>query len=88
MFFLPLFDNNPTGRTPLISWLILAVCVIVFLWQTGLSATDEYELFLGFGVVVFSAFFIFCKILGIEFNILFLSLSNSSKTPAFTKPSN
>ena len=51
MFFLPLFDNNPTGRTPFISWLILAICVIVFLWQTGLSASDEYELFLGFGVV-------------------------------------
>ena len=51
MFFLPLFDNNPTGRTPFISWLILAICVIMFLWQTGLSASDEYELFLGFGVV-------------------------------------
>ena len=51
MFFLPLFDNNPTARTPLISWLILAICVIVFLWQTGLSSATEYELFLGFGVV-------------------------------------
>ena len=51
MFFLPLFDNNPTGRTPVISWLIFAICVIVFLWQTGLSTAAEYELFLGFGVV-------------------------------------
>jgi membrane associated rhomboid family serine protease len=51
MFFLPLFDNNPTGRMPIISWLILAICVVVFLWQTGLSTTTEYELFLGFGVV-------------------------------------
>ena len=51
MFFLPLFDNNPTGRTPVISWLILAICLIVFLWQSSLPASAEYELFLGFGVV-------------------------------------
>ena len=51
MFFLPLFDNNPAGRTPVISWLILAICVTVFLWQTSLSSAVEYKLFLGFGVV-------------------------------------
>ena len=51
MFFLPLFDNNPTGRMPVISWLILAICVTVFFWQTGLSAAAEYELFIGYGVV-------------------------------------
>ncbi len=51
MFFLPLFDDNPTGHTPLISWLILATCVIIFLWQIGLSEEAEYKLFLSFGVV-------------------------------------
>ncbi|HCD64169.1 MAG: rhomboid family intramembrane serine protease [Candidatus Puniceispirillaceae bacterium] len=51
MFFLPLFDNNPTGRMPVISWLILAICILVFFWQTGLSAAAEYELFIGYGVV-------------------------------------
>ena len=51
MFFLPLFDNNPTEKMPAISWLILAICVTVFLWQTSLSPAAEYELFLGFGVV-------------------------------------
>ncbi len=36
MFFFPLFDDNPTHRHPLITWLILAACVLVFLWQASL----------------------------------------------------
>lgn len=51
MFFLPLFDNNPTSRMPIISYLILASCVLVFVWQLGLSGYDERKAFLQFGIV-------------------------------------
>ena len=51
MFFLPLFDNNPTSRMPIISYLILASCVLVFVWQLGLSGYDEHKAFLQFGII-------------------------------------
>jgi len=37
MFFFPLFDDNPTRQTPYISWAIMAICVIMFLWQQSLE---------------------------------------------------
>ena len=59
MFFLPLFDDNPTRRPPLLCWCIIAICVCVFLWQQslpyGLAQTPIYQLgfipgrFFGYG---------------------------------------
>ena len=37
MFFIPLFDDNPTGSRPYVSWLILISCILVFFWQISLS---------------------------------------------------
>ena len=51
MFFLPLFDNNPTSRTPIISYLILISCVTVFLWQLGLSGYEERKAFFQLGII-------------------------------------
>ena len=51
MFFLPLFDNNPTSRAPIISYLILIACVMVFLWQLGLSGFEERKAFLQLGII-------------------------------------
>ena len=51
MFFLPLFDNNPTSRTPIISYLILIGCVSVFLWQLGLSGYEERKAFMQLGII-------------------------------------
>lgn len=51
MFFLPLFDDNPTNRRPVISWAILAGCIFVYIWQSGLSAQQEYVLFMTRGSV-------------------------------------
>jgi len=51
MFFLPLFDNNPTSRTPVISYLILVTCIMVFFWQLGLSGYEERTAFLQFGII-------------------------------------
>ena len=37
MFFLPLFDENSTSRHPIIVWIVMAACIIVFFWQQSLD---------------------------------------------------
>lgn len=50
MFF-PLFDDNPTQRSPFVSWAIIAACVIVFMWQMSLQGQAERIAFYWFGFV-------------------------------------
>jgi membrane associated rhomboid family serine protease len=38
-FFLPLYDDNPTTRRPIVTYGIIGVCCAVFLWQLG---QDDY----------------------------------------------
>ena len=51
MFFFPLFDDNPSRRTPWIAWAIIAICVLVFLWQQSLPPQSERLAFYQFGFV-------------------------------------
>src|SRR5215510_9342606 len=37
---IPISDENPTTRTPIITWALIIACVVVFLWQLSL---DERE---------------------------------------------
>jgi membrane associated rhomboid family serine protease len=37
-FFLPLYDDNPTGRAPIVTCGLIGLCVLVFLWQLGEDA--------------------------------------------------
>jgi len=37
-FFLPLYDDNPTGRNPVVTYTLIGLCVVVFLWQLGQNA--------------------------------------------------
>ncbi len=37
---LPLKDDNPTQRTPFVSYTVLALCVAVFLWQASLGPRE------------------------------------------------
>ena len=37
MFFLPLFDENSTSRHPIIVWMVMAACIMVFFWQQSLD---------------------------------------------------
>ncbi|HVH80093.1 MAG TPA: rhomboid family intramembrane serine protease [Stellaceae bacterium] len=37
-FFLPLYDDNPIGRTPIVTYGLIGLCVLVFLWQLGQNA--------------------------------------------------
>jgi membrane associated rhomboid family serine protease len=35
LFFLPLYDDNPTGRVPYVTYGLIGLCAAVFLWQLG-----------------------------------------------------
>ncbi len=37
-FFLPLYDDNPIGRAPVVTYLLIGTCVVVFLWQLSQNA--------------------------------------------------
>ena len=51
MFFIPLFDDNPTGRVPVITWSLMALCVAVFLFQLGLDAEGERRFLFSYGAI-------------------------------------
>ena len=51
MFFFPLFDNNPTKDRPIISWIIIFLCIIVYMWQITLSDFEQKLIFLKFGII-------------------------------------
>ena len=38
LFFLPLYDDNPTARIPYVTYALIALCVVVFLCQLGWDA--------------------------------------------------
>lgn len=51
MFFLPLFDDNPPGRRPIVNWLIIAACVLVFLYQMTLPVYGHNVFMLEYGAL-------------------------------------
>ena len=44
MFFLPLFDDNPIKKIPWVTYTIIGLNVLVFLFQSSLSSS-ELEIF-------------------------------------------
>jgi membrane associated rhomboid family serine protease len=48
IFALPLYDDNPTERPPIVTWLLIGLCVGAFLWELG---HDRREIFLSFGMI-------------------------------------
>jgi membrane associated rhomboid family serine protease len=51
MFTIPLYDDNPSERTPFFTWAIIAACVVVFLWQVGLGPRGERAVAYSLGLV-------------------------------------
>ena len=68
MFFFPLFDNNPTTRTPILSWLIIGTCILVFLWQQSLPPHEVNKTLFLFGFI--PSHFIGIKTLPADFAIV------------------
>ncbi len=48
---IPLKDENSTLSTPLLSYAIIGICVVVFLIQISSSGFDNGHLFYSYGVV-------------------------------------
>lgn len=51
MFFLPLYDDNPTRRAPVVTWMLIAACVLVFFWQVSLPPVQGRAAVFSFGVI-------------------------------------
>ena len=51
MFFIPLFDDNPTGRWPLVTWMLMAICIGIFLYQVALPERQQLALWLIYGAI-------------------------------------
>ncbi|HZT86677.1 MAG TPA: rhomboid family intramembrane serine protease [Stellaceae bacterium] len=47
-FFLPLYDDNPIERPPLVTYLLIGLCIGAFLWQLG---QDEVFVAYAYGMV-------------------------------------
>jgi len=47
----PLSDDNPHLTTPVITWGVMAVCVLVFLWQLTLGEQGGQAAFFAYGMV-------------------------------------
>ncbi len=48
---LPLKDDNPTERTPFVSYTILGLCVAVFLWQVSLGPREGQLVVYALGMI-------------------------------------
>ena len=51
MFFIPLFDDNPTGRWPLVTWMLMAICIAIFLYQVAMPERQQLALWLSYGAI-------------------------------------
>jgi membrane associated rhomboid family serine protease len=51
MLTIPLYDDNPTVRTPVVTIALIATCVLVFLWQLGLGPKGELAVSYSLGLV-------------------------------------
>ena len=51
MFFFPFSDDNPTPSTPVICYILIAVCAFIFLWQFTLPKHLYESAVYSFGVV-------------------------------------
>ena len=50
MFFFPFRDDNPTSTKPFISWLLIAICSFVFIYQMALNSIDFNNFVRFFGI--------------------------------------
>jgi len=51
MLPIPLHDDNPTVLRPVVTVTVIVVCVVVFLWQQGLSPHGELAITFVYGMV-------------------------------------
>ena len=49
--FLPIRDDNPHNITPIATWFLIFVCILVFFWQQALDARNYQLAILTYGVI-------------------------------------
>ncbi|MFN3231755.1 MAG: rhomboid family intramembrane serine protease [Alphaproteobacteria bacterium] len=47
----PLYDDNPHGQRPWVTYCLIGICVVVFLMQTGQGARTAQEMVIAFGFI-------------------------------------
>jgi membrane associated rhomboid family serine protease len=48
IFAVPLYDDNPTARDPIVTYLLIGLCIGAFLWQLG---QDESAVLYSYGMI-------------------------------------
>jgi len=48
---LPLGDENPTQLRPIVTWALIASCIVVFLWQTSSGPSFFYYTLIQYGII-------------------------------------
>src|SRR6516162_6928938 len=48
IFAVPLYDDNPTARDPIVNYLVIGLCIGAFLWQLG---QDERAVIYSYGMI-------------------------------------
>lgn len=48
IFALPLYDDNPIRRAPVVTWVLIGLCIGAFLWELG---QDYRQILYGFGMI-------------------------------------
>jgi len=47
----PLKDDNPSSIAPAVSWTVMALCIVVFLWQVSLGSREGQEAVYALGAI-------------------------------------
>ena len=53
MFFLPLFDENPSKNVPLVTWFFISLCFIIFFYQSNLTNYLELKFIYKYSFIPF-----------------------------------
>lgn len=48
---IPIHDDNPRQRMPVVTWLLTAVCIGVFLLQQGYFGSDGFAITRGYALI-------------------------------------
>ena len=47
----PISDDNPTRITPVVTWTLIGLCVVVFIWQFSLGTREGHLAALSYGMI-------------------------------------
>jgi hypothetical protein len=48
---IPLKDDNPTSKRPIVSYLIIGFCIVIFFAQLGLSPSELRDFTYSYGLI-------------------------------------